>query len=399
MSTFFKSIGEEMNYIVNKLGLMILFFLGMPVLSTWLIGTYYHDYVNDVPIVVMDQDRSPLSREIIRYFDENERFYVAYYVDTQDEMQTLIDEKKAYMGLYLPAQLYDKVKEGKQTQVEVLVDETNVIIGNNVYAGAAQIIQSVSAGAAIEVVEAKNEALETAAYRTVIPIQYQERIGYDPKMTYMNYLMYGLFAILLQSLMLSAMATLMMRNPYETAADHTVSRLMAKVVVAATLLIGMGSLCIYLMHRKFGLILNGNFKVALLLSSLFAIAISIPAMIFLSIVKKKTRYTQIVYCLSLPTFFTCGYVWPTEQMPKALAFIARTIWPLMNFARPFDEVMIKHLPFEAVRNNVIGLLLYIVIGMPVAVWCFRKSFAQTEAAPHLQDTVRMPAPPENGVGL
>lgn len=399
MITFFKSIGEEVNYVFNKLGLMILFFLGMPVLATWLVGAYYHEYVNDVPVVVMDLDNSSLSRQLVQYFDDNERFTVAYYVDTEDEMKELIDEKKAYMGIYIPPNMYDKIKEGKQTQVLILVDQTNVIIGNNVYAGAASIIQTVSAGAAIKVVEGKDDVLEDAAYNTVMPMQFNERMLYDTKMTYMNYLMYGLFAILIQSLMLSAMATLMTRNPYEVASDHTFARLAAKIVVAATLILTMGSVSVFLLHKKFGLIINSNVKVALLMAILFAVAISVPAIILISIVKKKTRYTQIVYCLSLPTFFTCGYVWPIAQMPKVLVGIVRTIWPLMNFARPFDEVMIKNLPFSAVWNNVMGLIFYIVIGMPIAIWCFKKGFSESLSQDEFENTARMPLPSDGGVSM
>ena len=363
------------------------------------LGSYYHEYVNDVPVVVMDLDNSSLSRQLVQYFDDNERFTVAYHVDTEDEMKELIDDKKAYMGIYIPPNMYDKIKEGEQTQVLILVDQTNVIIGNNVYAGAASIIQTVSAGAAIKVVEGKDDVLEDAAYNTVMPMQFNERMLYDTKMTYMNYLMYGLFAILIQSLMLSAMATLMTRNPYEVASDHTFARLAAKIVVAATLILTMGSVSVFLLHKKFGLIINSNVKVALLMAILFAVAISVPAIILISIVKKKTRYTQIVYCLSLPTFFTCGYVWPIAQMPKVLVGIVRTIWPLMNFARPFDEVMIKNLPFSAVWNNVMGLIFYIVIGMPIAIWCFKKGFSESLSQDEFENTARMPLPSDGGVSM
>ena len=199
--------------------------------------------------------------------------------------------------------------------------------------------------------------------------------------------------------MLSAMATLITRNPYDVAKDHTVSRLAAKIVVAATLILGMGIVSVFLVHKKFGLIYNSNVKVALLMAVLFTIAICVPAIILISIVKKKTRYTQIVYCLSLPTFFTCGYVWPIAQMPKLLTGIVRVIWPLMNFARPFDEVMIKHLPFSAVKENVMGLVLYIIIGMPIAIWCFKRSFSEPHAEGRLEDTAKISLPVDQSVSM
>ena len=374
MNTFFKSLLSEIDYTSKKLGLLILLFIGIPFLGMWFTGAYYSEYVNDVAIAVLDEDNSTLSRQIIEYFDKNERFHVAYHATNREELQRLIDERKAYMGVYIPTDLNNNIKLGNQSQVMILTDGTNVIIGNNVYAGAAQIIQTVSGGASIQVLEAKGSLEESIATNMAVPFGFEERMLYDSKLTYMNYLIYGIIAVFLQQLMLSAMATLLSRNPEETAARDTFKQILAKIIVAAICLIGSGSFTIFLLHKKFNLIFNGNIMSAIVLSILFAIAISCPAIILFSLTKKKTRFTQIAYMLSLPTFLTCGYVWPVDQMPTLLAVIAKTIWPLMNYARSFDEIMIKGLSFATVSRNVVELALYIVIMMPIAIKCFKRSF-------------------------
>lgn len=374
MNTFLKSLLSEIDYTSKKLGLLILLFIGIPFLGMWFTGAYYSEYVNDVAIAVLDEDNSTLSRQIIEYFDKNERFHVAYHATNREELQRLIDERKAYMGVYIPTDLNNNIKLGNQSQVMILTDGTNVIIGNNVYAGAAQIIQTVSGGASIQVLEAKGSLEEGIATNMAVPFGFEERMLYDSKLTYMNYLIYGIIAVFLQQLMLSAMATLLFRNPEETAARDTFKQILAKIIVAAICLIGSGSFTIFLLHKKFNLIFNGNIMSAIVLSILFAIAISCPAIILFSLTKKKTRFTQIAYMLSLPTFLTCGYVWPVDQMPTLLAVIAKTIWPLMNYARSFDEIMIKGLSFATVSRNVVELALYIVIMMPIAIKCFKRSF-------------------------
>ena len=346
---------------------MILLFVGFPFLSMWFAGAYYCEYVDDVAIAVLDEDNSSLSRQIIQYFDDNERFTVAYHVANRETLQQLIDERKVYMGLYIPAHLSDNIKTGTQSQVLILTDGTNVIIGNNIYAGAASIVQSVSAGASIQILEGKGEMLEDMANNTALTFGFEERMLYDPKMTYMNYLIYGVMAVFLQQLMLSSMATLLSRNPEEVAKEHTFAQIVAKITLAGGILIASASFSVFLIHKKFNLIYNGSIFVALLMSILFAIAISIPGILLFSITKKKTRFTQVAYMLSLPTFLTCGYVWPVDQMPSLLANVVRVVWPLMNYARTFDEVMVKGLPLDAVKGNLLGLLLYIIVGMPLAL--------------------------------
>ncbi len=376
MRTYLKCLWAELDFTSKKLGLLIMFFIGIPVLSMWIGGAYYNSYVNDVSIAVLDEDNSSLSRKIIRYFDNNERFNVAYYAKSKAELEELIDERKVYMGLYIPKELSTNISAGNQSQVLILTDGTNVIISNNVYAGAASIIQSVSGGAAIQVIEGKAGYTENEATNIALPITFEERMLYDSKLTYLNYLMYGIMAVFLQQLMLSSMATLMSRNPQEVAREKTFIKLLAKITVAAVFLISSGAFAIYLMHDKFGLIVNANIPVALFMSFLFVLAISCPGIMIYSWAGKKTRFTQIVYMLSLPTFLTCGYVWPQDQMPPLLATVVRVVWPLMNYARSFDELMIKHLTFADVRGDIIGLVIYIAIMMPIALKCFKKHFRE-----------------------
>lgn len=383
MSIFIKSLLNEINYTSKKIGLLILLFIGMPFLGIWFTGAYYSEYVNDVAIAVLDEDNSSLSRQVIDYFDQNERFNVAYYASSREELQQLIDERKAYMGVYIPMDLNNNIKLGNQAQVMILTDGTNVIVGNNVYAGAAQIVQTISGGASIQVLEAKGSLEESIATNMAVPFGFEERMLYDSKLTYMNYLIYGVIAVFLQQLMLSSMATLLSRNPEKVAAQNTFKQVLAKIAVSGTCLIASGSFTIFLLHKKFNLIFNGNVGTGLLLSILFVVAISCPAIILFSLTKKKTRFTQIAYMLSLPTFLTCGYVWPTDQMPTLLATGAKIIWPLMNYARSFDEIMIKGLPFATVRQNVVELVLYILIMMPIAIKCFKKSFYLEET--HYKD--------------
>ena len=380
MKIFFRNIREELNYIFKKLGLMILFFIGLPALSVWFCGAYYNNYVDNVPIAILDEDNSALSREIAQYFNDNERFDVTYYASSKSELQDLISTRKVYMGVCIPKHLSDDVKSGKQTQVLILTDGTNVIVGNNLYAGAAQIIQSVSVGASVQVLQGKVGLEEQLANNTALSFGFQERMLYDPKLTYMNYLMYGLCAVIFQQLFLSALATLLSRNATEVANKDTVVQILGKVVVSAALLTGAGAFAIYLMHKKFGLIFNGNVPVALLITVLFALAVSCPGLIIYGFTKKKTRFTQIVYMLSLPTFLTCGYVWPMEQMPRLLVAIIKALWPLINYARAFDELMIKHLSFRDVSGNIIGLLIYIIVAMPLAIWCFKVKLQENTPA-------------------
>jgi ABC-2 type transport system permease protein len=363
----------------KKPGLIILLFLAIPVLTIWFGGAYYHEYVNDVGIAVLDEDNTSLSRNVIQYFDDSERFNVKYYAANRAELQNLIDQRKVYMGLYIPPHLNDDIMSGNASQILILTNGANVIIGNNAYAGAAEIIQTVSAGIEMKMIAGKGSLSESTARNMALSFNFTDRMLYDSKLAYINYLIYGFIAVFFQQFMLSALATMILRNPESTAKEHTVIKLAAKVVLASTLLMATGGLVIGYIHKKFNVIFSGNVKLALLMSILFSIAISCAAILLCAITKNKTKFSQVSYMLSLPTFLTCGYVWPADQMPELLMRGVKLLWPLIYFARPFDEIMIKGLTFVTVRQNVINLVLYIIVFMPLSLLVFKKRFGTNQS--------------------
>ena len=61
-------------------------------------------------------------------------------------------------------------------------------------------------------------------------------------------------------------------------------------------------------------------------------------------------------------------------MPQAVTVLIKLFWPLINFARPFDEVLVKGLAFEAVKGSIIQMLAYTALWFPISVAVFKRSF-------------------------
>ncbi len=377
MRLLFQYIREEFHFIRKQAGLILLLFTGIPFLTVWFAGAYATDYVYHIPVAVLDEDNSQLSRTIIEHFDDNERFQVKYHVSSRQELQEILDTQEAYMGLYIPPDLNQNILSGQTSQVLILTNGANVVIGNNAYASAATIVQTISAGAGIKLISAKGSLPQLTSTNIALPFQFTDRMLYDPQMTYMNYLIYGFVAIFFQQLLLSGLATLILRNPEETLREHTARRLAAKIISASGCLMLVGAISILWLHKAMHVVLTGNLLLALGLSILFAIAISCPAILLTAVTKDKTKFSQISYMLSLPTFLTCGYVWPVDQMPSLLRGIVKITWPLIHYARTFDEILVKNLPLEAVLPNAIHLMLYSILFMPLSIWIWKKRFGET----------------------
>lgn len=129
MSTFRKALNdtayiwwEEMRSVLRDEGVLIFLIivpLAYPLLYSWI---YNNEVVRDVPVVVVDQDHSQLSRQFIRKCDASPDVRVAFYADDLDEAQSLVS-RQLVKGVYLiPSDFAERVGRMEQGTISVYCD-------------------------------------------------------------------------------------------------------------------------------------------------------------------------------------------------------------------------------------------------------------------------------------
>jgi len=376
---FLKGLIKDLGSALADRDVVILLLLGPIVLTLIFGGVYINAYVDNIPIAILDEDNSSLSRMIVRQFEQNDRFKAVYYAQSREDLNAVIESGKAYMGLFIPENFSRDVSSLKSSPVLVLVDGTNIVVGNNSFAAASSIIQTISAGVQIEVMQAKGLMPQTAnSIGTVL--KFTDRTLYDPGMKYMNYLLLGFIAVFLQQVVLAGVGISVIKASGSIVESGKIpARIISKILACSIVALSSTFIAVYIATTVFGVPFRGSLPLLLLLSCLFAFAVSSAAVIISSIVKDKVKYAQLSYMLSLPTFVSCGYIWPFSQMPKGLALVVKTLWPLANFARSFDEIAIKGLGFSAVKHNITALAIYTAVLMPVGMCLYKLRFGGKES--------------------
>jgi ABC-2 type transport system permease protein len=370
-----KMIVPEIKSVIKDPMIFIVLFAGPILLTIFFGGVYVHNYLEDIPIAVLDEDNSSLSRNIIQQFDENERFYVKYYCTSSADLQDKIDSRKVYMGVYIPHNFSKDINKLKSSTVLVLVDGTNMVIGNNTYAAAANIVQTIAAGAQIKLLEAKG-MLPGEAQNMSLTFQFNDRILYDPRLTYMNYLLLGFVAVFLQQVMLSSMGLSIVEDGKNLAQGNTCLKLCMKICAFSLFSVSATFIAIGIANLFYKVSIRGNLFVTLLMCILFVFAISCPAALLASLTRDKLKLYQLSFMLSLPTFVSSGYVWPLDQMPAFLPVVIKVLWPLIYFHKPFADVIFKGVPFAAVAKDIGEMLIYILCWMSVVIWMLKKRFGE-----------------------
>lgn len=386
MKIFLQAFKREFRSIFDYGGMMILLFIGPVFLTMFFGGVYVNDYVNDIPIAIVDEDRSGLSYAIASSFLSNERFDIEYYPDSRQDLEDLLYEGHASMGIIIPRGFESGISKGDPREILVVTDGINIVVSNNAYAQAATIIQTIAAGVEIKVIQAKGVLPQTAK-NLALSLNIGERILYDSKMRYMNYLIACYWAVFFQQLMLSSMGSKFIRSKDYIASGKTHQKGLGLMVaclagIMPSMLLGLAGMK-YIFHVP----IVGSLWTTGLLTLLFAFAITGMSMILASFTRERVEYSKISYMLSLPTFVLAGCVWPVEQMPDGLIIITRALWPLIGYAKNVQEIFIKGKEFSAVLPDIIYLCIFGIVWLSIGVKVYKRSFGKEAAVIDIEDNI------------
>ena len=112
----------EMKNTFKDEGVLIFFVLvplGYPLLYSWI---YNNEVVRDVPVAVVDQSHSSLSRELLQRIDGTPDVRVAYYCNNLPEAERLVGKQAVNGIILIPENFEEKIGRGEQAHLSVYCD-------------------------------------------------------------------------------------------------------------------------------------------------------------------------------------------------------------------------------------------------------------------------------------
>ncbi len=368
---FLQSFKKAFQSVFKYKGLLVIFLLGPLFLTLLFGGVYSNDYVNDIPIAILDEDSSTLSHYVSDAFIKNDRFDVVTYPNSLKEMQKLIDDGSIAMCIWIPDHFESNINHFKSAEISAIIDGSNNVVAGNAYAQATTIIQTISAGVEMKLISAKG-LTNASAENIALVYNVGERILFDSKMTYMNYLMICFFAVFIQQLMMSALGVLLNRDRESLLKGNVIINILSTLAVCMISITPSLLVSVLLLKKLFHIPMIGNLWLAAFMTILFMISLLGPAMTLAGLTRDRVKYAQFSFMLSVPTFVTSGSVWPLEQMPQVLKVIVKIVWPLVYYAKPLQEVIIKNRSFYSTVPQLIGLITYAIIWMLIGYAIYNK---------------------------
>ena len=131
MTSILKDIAKvwvnEYKLVFSDVGAMI-FIIFLPLAYPILYSLIYNrEVVKEVPIVVVDECRTPMSREYARMLDATEQVRVADYAVNMQDARRRMAEREAYGIVYLPSDFSRNVGRGEQARMEAYCDMSVIL--------------------------------------------------------------------------------------------------------------------------------------------------------------------------------------------------------------------------------------------------------------------------------
>lgn len=299
---------------------------------TWLaMDVYHHMIVASLPVAVLDLDNSKLSRTLRLFLSATREIAVVNDgVESLEQAHALLESGELGGFVLIPENFSADIKRGKKSSVSVLIDDSNILIGKNVYKAVAKAIGTVSAGVELTMVKKMGERKDRAMAK-VVPIAIEENFTFNPGVNYPTYIVPGIIFFFLHVLMLilTFSAIIPDRRPEGFPAQ-------AGAVAAGYLVcLVTGLIFFYGFLARVQIIPSGGFLTVFLALAVFLLMDILMAMAIVSVAPSFQTGFQLTIILGMLSLMFSGITWPSDTFPAILLAISKII-PFTPFARGYQ---------------------------------------------------------------
>jgi ABC-2 type transport system permease protein len=291
----------------------------MLVLAPLVYGFYYpQPYLNQIlrkiPIAVVDNDLSELSRGIVQTLDASGAVKVAVRADTLAEARAALDRGEVFAVVGIPPEAERDVLKGTTVPLPIYADATYFFLfrtmGNGIAAAINTLSSELAAGGA-----RPDGSLFKAALASLSPADILLQPIFNPVGGYASYIVPAAFVLILQQMLLIGAAMLTAAALAQATGGAFVSVLGRGI---AHLIIYLPALALYfiVLPRFYGFSTLGQPLQLFAIASVFVLATSFMGQAVGAWFKRPETPTLIFLGTSLAQFFLAGFSWPREAIPK-----------------------------------------------------------------------------------
>lgn len=343
-----------------------LLFIGAPILYGVLIGSVYQKgKVTNLPIVVVDEDISPMSAKFIDMLEENETVDVAEVIPSMFGAKKKAIDKEATVIVQIPRNFESGIEQNRLPEISIFVDASNTLTSNSALMAVNVAAMTMKAGIQIEsqMKQGVPEYVATQNYepfKTTI-IKQSIRSG-----NYLYFMLPGVLLTVFQQVLLLGLA-LTFAAEYENGTftelvqrmPNAIGMLIVKIVPYMVMSIGI--LLLYFgFSRYYGMIIGGALWAFALSTLIFILAVCGIGILVSIVLPNQLKATEVLMVVATPSFILSGFTWPLSQMPGWVQMVADVI-PLTHYLKIFRLLYLNHSGISPIYGSLWAMTIIAVV--------------------------------------
>jgi len=179
---------------------VLIFFILVPLMYPLLYGFIYtNEVAREVPVIVVDNSRSSLSREFIRKVDATADVDIKSYCSNMEEAKQMLKERNAYGVIYIPENFSSDIMQGIQTNVSIYCDMGSMLFYKGILGSATAV--SLEMNKNIKISRAGNTTNRQDEI-TAHPIEYEDVAMFNPLNGFACFILPGVLMLIIQQTLL-----------------------------------------------------------------------------------------------------------------------------------------------------------------------------------------------------
>ena len=334
-------------------------------------------YIENIKFGIVNLDDSSLSRSIVQGLENHPGLNVCYYADSVNELKDAIYSKEIVGGIVIPAHYGQDIKENETTKALIVVDNTNLMTGNNASGYARAVFGTYNAAYQFRLLEGQN-MMPSEAAQTIGTFSLVERTLYDPQLSYLCYLAYIMVPLIVQTFYLNSYLLPIMMEEKEAFNGSVISRtavldsgkqliprlLTMWLIICISTLIGQ-----LISSVLFGLPMRGNLLAYFVLMILFLLALTIMGLVLIPFLNKKNFHYYLEFFTTIYILFisTSGATWPEYLIPNGFMPVVRMLWPFAYVANPLKFLNLKGIGWPILMPYIENLTVFCLAWAVIAI--------------------------------
>ena len=369
MKDFLKLLRIEFKRIFSN-SVLLAIFIGAPIFYGVLFGYVYKQAkVINLPIVIIDEDHSPMSDKIIEAFEDNEALLVS---DIRYTAGNILDEmpvKQFDAVITLPTNFEADILQKRHPEIRVDLNMANILNANTASKNIQAVLMTLNAG--IEIEGLKKSGLhptQAAASYESFKINFNKL--YNSSGNYINFMLPGLLIAIMQQIIFLAMALVFARDFEDGHFGVLVKKSKSSLYHIALkstpfiIMIPIMWFFISLLFDYFRIDADIYNLPMLLFTTTLTMASMCIGMLFSIAIPSQLKATELLMVISTPAFILSGFTWPTLAFPDAIANVAKCI-PSTQFLSGFRKIAFYGGDVSSIKSEVNTLLMICCVSFVV----------------------------------